>query len=288
MIYNKIGFIGAGSVVQTMVRGLITNDVVKGHKIWVTNRKNRAHLLDLWKEFNVNCTVDKKKVLDNTDTIILAIKPQDMQEVLKEIKPIINEKQLLISVTAGITTQSIASILEKNIAIIRVMPNTSCAVGASATAIAKGKLANNRHLATASKLFESLGEVVVVGEKDMDFITGLSGSGPAYFYYMVELMQKTAVSHGLSEETAKKLIVQTLYGAAKMLKENNEEPAVLRKKVTSPNGTTYAALKVFERMGFENTVTKAIVRASVRSTELGQEFMDEYQIAKLSHSRKSS
>ncbi len=288
MIYNKIGFIGAGSVVQTMVKGLVENDVVKSHKIWVTNRKNRAHLLDLWKKYNVNCTVDKKKVLDNTDTIILGVKPQDMQEVLKEIKPIISEKQLLITVAAGITTDAIASVLKKNIAIIRVMPNTSCAVGASATAIAKGKLANDRHLATASKLFESLGEVAVVEEKDMDFITGLSGSGPAYFYYMVEQMQKAAASHGLSKETARKLIVQTLYGAAVMLKETSEEPAVLREKVTSPDGTTYAALKIFERMGFENTITKAISGATVRCTELGQEFLDVYQLSEISDNRKSS
>jgi len=282
MIYNKIGFIGAGSVVQTIIKGLISNDVVKSHKIWVNNRKNREHLLTLRKDYGVNCTEDKKKVFNNTDTIILAVKPQDIQEVLEEIKPIISEKQLLVSVAAGITTQTIARILEKDIAIIRVMPNTSCAVGASATAIAKGKLANERHLLTVSKLFQALGEVVVVDEKDMDLITGLSGSGPAYFYYMVELMQKAAVSHGLSEEVARKLILQTLYGAAKMLKETDEQPAVLRKKVTSPNGTTYAALKVFETMGFEEIVTKAIIKASERSTQLGRECIDELKIAQLS------
>lgn len=271
MIYNKIGFIGAGSIAQTMIKGLIENNVVKNHKIWVTNKENRTRLLELWKKYGVNCTMDKKKVLDNTDVIVLAVKPTDVPEVLQEIRDFISDKQLVISVAAGITTEMIETLLDRDIPVVRVMPNTSCAVGESATAIAKGRLANRRHLSTACKLFEALGEVVIVDEKDMDLITGLSGSGPAYFYYMVELMEKTATSYGLPKETARKLLLQTLYGAAKMLRDSNEEPSTLRQKVASPEGTTHAALEVFQNMNLEETVRKAIIKAASRSRELGMQ-----------------
>jgi len=177
----------------------------------------------------------------------------------------------LISVVAGVTCEKIESYLQKDIAVIRVMPNISCAIGESATAVSRGKYATERHLNTACTLFEALGEVVVVDEANMDIITGLSGSGPAYFYYMVELMEKTAIAAGLSEEVAKKLLLQTLYGAAKMLRDSNEDPSSLRKKVTSPEGTTKAALEVFQAMGLEETVQKAVIKAAARSRELGLE-----------------
>ncbi|MGI6114467.1 MAG: pyrroline-5-carboxylate reductase [Mahellales bacterium] len=269
MLYNKIGFIGAGSIVHTMISGLTTNGIIRGEKIWVTNKQNTERLLELWKKFHVNCTKDKKKVLDNTDIIVLAVKPSDAMSVLEEIRPIIDEKQLIVSVIAGVTTESIERVIGKKIAVIRVMPNISCAIGESATAIARGKFASERHLATASKLFNELGEVVVVDEANMDIITGLSGSGPAYFYYMVELMEKTAVESGLAKDIAKKLLLQTLYGAAKMLRDSNEDPSDLRKKVTSPEGTTHAALEVFQSMGLEETVHRAVIRAAARSRELG-------------------
>jgi pyrroline-5-carboxylate reductase len=271
MLYNKIGFIGAGSIVHTMISGLTTNGIIRGEKIWVTNKQNTERLLELWKKFHVNCTKDKKKVLDNTDIIILAVKPSDAMSVLEEIKPIIDEKQLIISVIAGVTTESIERVIGKRIAVIRVMPNISCAIGESATAISRGRFASERHLAIASTLFNELGEVVVVDEANMDIITGLSGSGPAYFYYMVELMEKTAVESGLAKDIAKKLLLQTLYGAAKMLRDSNEDPSALRKKVTSPEGTTHAALEVFQSMGLEETVHRAVIRAAARSRELGLE-----------------
>jgi pyrroline-5-carboxylate reductase len=271
MLYNKIGFIGAGSIVQTMINGLVKKGIIKSEKIWVTNKEKTERLLKLWKDYDVNCTKDKKKVLDNTDIIILAVKPSDIMSVLEEIKPIISEKQLIISVAAGVTTEKLENYLEKDVAVIRVMPNISCAIGESATAIAKGRFATERHLNTTCKLFEALGEVVVVEESNMDLITGLSGSGPAYFYYMVELMEKTAVASGLSKEIAKKLLLQTLYGAAKMLRDTNEDPSSLRKRVTSPEGTTYAALEVFQSMGLEETVHKAVIKAAARSKELGLE-----------------
>ncbi|MBA1334666.1 MAG: Pyrroline-5-carboxylate reductase [Firmicutes bacterium] len=271
MLYNKLGFIGAGSIVHTMIDGLIRNETIKSEKIWVTNKENTDRLLSLWKKYDVNCTKDKNKVLDSTDVIILAVKPQDTMDVLREIKPVISDKQLLISVVAGVTCEKIESYLQKDIAVIRVMPNISCAIGESATAVSRGKYATERHLNTACTLFEALGEVVVVDEANMDIITGLSGSGPAYFYYMVELMEKTAIAAGLSEEVAKKLLLQTLYGAAKMLRDSNEDPSSLRKKVTSPEGTTKAALEVFQAMGLEETVQKAVIKAAARSRELGLE-----------------
>jgi pyrroline-5-carboxylate reductase len=272
-MFNNIGFIGAGSIAKTMINGLITKRVVKGEKIWVANKENKERLLEVSKKYHVNCVADTKKVLDNAEAIIIAVKPKDIPDVLKEIKPAISEKQLVISVVAGVTTVTIENYVDKKLRVIRCMPNTSCAVGESATAVAKGRYANQSHLSAACRLFKALGEVVVVDEANMDIVTGLSGSGPAYFYYMVELMEKTAVSAGLSREVAKKLLLQTLYGAAKMLMDTNEDPSSLRKKVTSPEGTTFAAMEVFESMGLENTVNKAVIKAAARSKELGMEMV---------------
>jgi len=271
VLRHKIGFIGAGSIVQTMIKGLSAKRIVKGEQIWVTNKENHKRLRDLSKKYGVNRTADKATLLENADMIIIAVKPCDMPAVLEEIKPNVRETQLLVSVAAGVTTRAIEGCLDKKIPVIRCMPNTSCAVGESATAAAKGRFANEGHLSAACTLFEALGEVVVVDEANMDIVTGLSGSGPAYFYYMIELMEKTAVDAGLSRETAKKLLFQTLYGAARMLKDCNQDPSSLRQRVTSPGGTTFAAMEVFQSMGLEDTITKAVIKAAARSRELGAE-----------------
>lgn len=269
MNYDNIGFIGAGSIAGTMIGGLVSKGVTDREKIWVTNRQNRESLQELRERFGVNCTYSKKELLDNSGIIIIAVKPADITAVLEEIKPVLDENQLLISVAAGITTQSIEDCIGRRLPVVRCMPNTSCAVGESATAVAGGRYAKEKHLSIACKLFEALGEVVVVDESDMDLITGLSGSGPAYFYYLVELMEKTAVAAGLSREVARKLLLQTIYGAAKTLRDTKEDPSCLRQRVTSPGGTTFAALEVFKNMGLEEAVNKAVLKAAFRSRELG-------------------
>lgn len=269
MKYDSIGFIGAGSIARTMIAGLVSKGVTDRKRIWVTNRQNRESLQKLREEFGVNFTYSKKELLENAGIIIIAVKPSDITTVLEEIKPVVDESQLLISVAAGVTTQSIEACIGSRPAVVRCMPNTSCAVGESATAIAAGMYAGEEHLSAARKLFGALGEVVAVDESSMDLVTGLSGSGPAYFYYLVELMEKTAVAAGLSREVARKLLFQTIYGAAKMLRDTNEDPSLLRQRVTSPGGTTFAALEVLKNMGLEDAVNKAVLKAAVRSRELG-------------------
>ena len=269
MNYNSIGFIGAGSIARTMIGGLISKGVTDRQKIWATNKENRKNLQELRERFGVNCTSSKKELLDNTGIIITAVKPADLTAVLEEIRPVVDKNHLLISVAAGVPTRSIEGCIGRELPVVRCMPNTSCAVGESATAMAGGKYAKKQHLSISFRLFEALGEVVVVDESDMDLITGLSGSGPAYFYYLIELMEKTAVAAGLSREVARKLLFQTIYGAAKMLRDTNEDPSLLRQRVTSPGGTTFAALEVFKNMGLEDAVNKAIIKAAVRSRELG-------------------
>ena len=269
MKYDSIGFIGAGSIARTMIAGLVSKGITDRKKIWVTNRQNRESLKELRERFGVSFTYSKKELLDNSDIIIIAVKPADITAVLEEIRPVVDESQLLISVAAGVTTRSIEGCTGRRLPVVRCMPNTSCAVGESATAIAAGMHANEEHLSIARKLFGALGEVVVVDESSMDLVTGLSGSGPAYFYYLVELMEKTAIAAGLSKEVARKLLLQTIYGAAKMLRDTNEDPALLRQRVTSPGGTTFAALEVLKNMGLEDAVNKAVLKAAARSRELG-------------------
>lgn len=271
---NRIGFIGAGSIAQTMIRGLVSKQIIKGEHIWVANRANRKRLHDLNREYLVNCTMDKAEVIKNTNIIIIAVKPNDLVAALNEINPSVCEKHLIVSVAAGVSTQTIENCIGKQVPVIRCMPNTSCAVGESATAVAEGRYSDKSHLADVCKLFEALGKVVVVDENSMDVVTGLSGSGPAYFYYMIELMEKTAVDAGLSNEIARKLLFQTLYGAAKMLMDTGLDPAILREKVTSPGGTTFAAMEVFQSMDLEDTITKAVKRAAARSRELGVQALE--------------
>ncbi|QRG67012.1 pyrroline-5-carboxylate reductase [Brevibacillus choshinensis] len=270
-IEGRIGFLGAGSIVEAMLSGILKKGLFSSDRIYVTNRSNSERLDQLAGMYGVHTTHDKMDVIRSSDILILAMKPKDSGEALKELFGAVHPGQLVISVIAGVSTTLIGEWLGVNCPIIRSMPNTSSAVGLSATGLAANQFVTEEQLLLATRLFEAIGTVYTVAEEELDIVTGLSGSGPAYIYYLVEAMMGAGAAAGLDREMARQLTLQTLLGAAHMLMDTREEPALLRKKVTSPGGTTQAGLEVLEAYQFQKAVTSAILRATERSREMGAE-----------------
>ncbi len=268
----RIGFLGAGSIVEAMLDGIIKQRLLTPEQITVTNRQNDDRLAELSRRYGVRAVRDKTRLITESDILILAMKPKDAAEACQALRGLIRPQQLVISVIAGVATDLIGEWLQVHCPIIRTMPNTSSAVGLSATGIARGRHATEEHLQLAIRLFEAIGSVHPVPEEELDIITGLSGSGPAYIYYLVEAMEGAGAKAGLSPEMARQLTVQTLLGAAQMLLSTREEPAALRRKVTSPGGTTQAGLEVLESYDFQQAITSAVLRAAERARELGAQY----------------
>lgn len=267
---KKICFVGAGAMAEAVLAGMLNKRIVKPGAVCITNRSDRFRLDELVYNFGIQANADQKeRSILEADILILAMKPKDMLSALKEIRGLTNPNQLMISIVAGITTSFITTLLGHDAPVIRTMPNTSATIGLSATGICQGPTATEEHVAIARHIFESIGKVAIVEEDQLDAVTGLSGSGPAYVYYLVEAMQSGAVQAGLDEQMARELILQTLIGAAHMLMETGENPAQLREKVTSPNGTTQAGLDVLRSYQFEKALVSCVLRATERSKELG-------------------
>ncbi len=264
-------FIGAGSMAEAMVAGMINSKLFDREQLIVTNRSNVERLQYYKQQYGVKGTNNLKDALEIADVVILAMKPKDVTAALESIKPYLTEKKLIISVIAGISTKSIEELLGLKIPIIRAMPNTSATIGQSATAISQGTFANHNHEAIAKRLFLTIGTVSIVDEDDLHAVTGLSGSGPAYVYYLVEAMEKAALDLGLDKDVSKELILQTIIGAAEMLKSSPKHPSVLRKEIMSPGGTTEAGLSVLEQYKYQEAMVQCIKRATERSKELGAE-----------------
>ncbi|MGP3559907.1 pyrroline-5-carboxylate reductase ProI [Geobacillus sp. BK01] len=265
---RSIAFIGAGSMAEALIAGM-TKTFCHPEQIVVTNRQNRARLGELERTYGVRAAQNVHLAVERADIVILAMKPKDVADAMAAVAPAIRPNQLILSLLAGVTTETIEQLAGRDVAVVRAMPNTSAAVGLSATAIAGGRFASEQHLETAKQLFETVGIVTVVPERDLHAVTGLSGSGPAYVYYLVEAMEKAAADIGLERNVAKTLILQTIIGAAEMLKASDKHPSVLRREVTSPGGTTEAGIGVLEQYRFQEAIAACIRRAATRSEELG-------------------
>ncbi|CAM3366750.1 pyrroline-5-carboxylate reductase [Brevibacillus invocatus] len=271
-IEGRIGFLGAGSIAEAMLSGILKKGLLSAEHILVSNRNNQERLDQLADTYQVQVSQDRKLLVDTSDILILAMKPKDAAEALMELQGTVRPGQLVISVIAGVATSLIEEWLGVQCAIIRTMPNTSSAIGLSATGLACNRFVTEEQLELATRLFEAIGTVFTVAEEELDIVTGLSGSGPAYIYYLVEAMVGAGAKAGLCRETARQLTLQTLLGAAHMLLDTSEDPALLRLKVTSPGGTTQAGLEVLQSYQFQEAVTSAILRATERSRELGAQY----------------
>lgn len=277
---KKLAIIGAGSMAEALISGMIKKDFMDRKSIWVTNRSNEDRLNTLKRNYGVNSTYDLEKMLKEVDIVILAMKPKDVGNSLKKINNFIPPNAIIVSLLAGVSTKTIEILMERPIGVVRAMPNTSAAIGQSATAIAMNKHISNKQLQTVKSMFDTVGLTVFVEEEQLDAVTGLSGSGPAYIYYLIEAMEKSAAEIGLHRDIAKKLIVQTLIGAAGMVSISKKPPEQLRREVTSPNGTTEAGIKILGKYQVEEAFIECIKAATERSKEIGSSLEEELVIKK--------
>ncbi|MGM9922802.1 MAG: pyrroline-5-carboxylate reductase [Bacillus sp. (in: firmicutes)] len=278
MSMSNIAFVGAGSMAEAMISGITTRSNLTSNQITVMNRSNSDRLSFLQTAYGVETTHYYEKLLKDASIVVLAIKPKDVFAALSSIKPYLRDDMLLISVVAGVSMTDIELIINRNLAIIRTMPNTSAAIGKSATAIAQNRFVTNDQLQLATSLLETIGQVTLMDEEQLDAVTGLSGSGPAYIYYLIEAMEQSAERIGLGKEDAKALILQTIIGAAEMLHNSSKTPQILRKEITSPGGTTEAGLKILESKQVQEAFVECIVEATAQSKRLGKKLSQEIQI----------
>lgn len=263
---KRTAVIGAGVMGETLLAGLIRAG--RGAESIVVVEKRAERAAELAGRYAVEVVPDVAAAAA-ADTVLLVVKPQDMAEVLREIGPALRPGQLLVSLAAGITTAFVESHVPEGVAVVRVMPNTPALVDEGMAAISPGTHCDDTHLAEAESLMASVGKVVQIPEKLQDAVTAISGSGPAYVFFVVEAMIEAGVHLGLPRTTAHELAVQTLVGSAAMLRETGEHPAVLREQVTSPGGTTAAALRELEVHGVRAAFLAALEAARDRSRELG-------------------
>lgn len=270
ILQNKtICFLGAGSMAEAMISGLVDKKLLPAKQIYAINRSG-SRVQELAERYGI-ATPTKEEAISKADIIILAVKPKDIAEAIISIRPLTSSRQLFISVLAGTSTNYITNLLGHSAAVIRTMPNTSAAVGFSATALAPGAHATDTDMEVALQIFKAIGIVETVKEEALHAVTGLSGSGPAYVYYLVEAMEQAGREIGLEGDVARRLILQTIIGAAHMLRDRGEEPATLRKQVTSPGGTTAAGIAVLEKCGFQDAMLVCIKQAVARSEEMGKQ-----------------
>lgn len=266
---KTIGFLGAGNMTEAMVRGLLDRGVVSPQQLLLTNHGNRERLSDLSRRYGVRTSHIKAEVVDHSDIIVAACKPKDAPGLMAEIGPRLRSGQVLLSVMAGISTAFLQSQAPAGVQVVRAMPNTSSLIGESATGMSLGAGTGPEAGGLCQAILGAVGTVVEVPEAMLDAVTGLSGTGPAYIYLMVEALIEAGKGVGIPADVARTLVMQTIKGAAQMLNETGEDPAVLRQKVTSPNGTTMAAMQVLGEAGFTQAMARAVARATQRSRELG-------------------
>ncbi|WP_067437752.1 pyrroline-5-carboxylate reductase [Nocardioides jensenii] len=261
----QTAIIGAGVMGETLLSGLLRSGV--SADTLLVGEKRQARARELEEKYAVT-VVSNIEAAQKADTLALVVKPQDMGAVLDELEPHLRPGQLIVSLAAGITTAFIESRIPDGIAVVRVMPNTPALVDEGMAAISPGSHCDEEHLAEAEQLLSATGHVLRVPEKHQDAVTAISGSGPAYIFYVVESMVEAGVHLGLPRATATELVIQTLFGSAKMLRETGTHPTVLREQVTSPAGTTAAAIRELEVHRVRAAFLSAMEAARNRSQEL--------------------
>ena len=267
---ENIGFIGGGNMAEALINGLISSKMFKSGDILVSDIK-KERLNYLKKQYSIKSIEDNKILIKQSDIIVLAVKPQNIGEVLQEISPYVIKEKLVITIAAGIKLSYIEKHVQEGTPVIRVMPNTPALIRLGASAVAEGQFANYEDMKFVQEMMESVGVVSIVPEENMDAVTGLSGSGPAYVFYFIEALIEAGIRLGLTPEVAKKLTLNTVIGSAKMVLETNENPVVLRQKVTSPGGTTEAGISALDRGKFYYDIINAIEEATNCAKELGSE-----------------
>jgi len=269
MIDKKIGIIGCGNMGEAIFSRLLKK--IGNSTSLMVSELDAARRAAIQDKYKIIVEIDNNYLVKYCDVIIIAVKPQDFDKVLKqEVCCGISKDKLLISIAAGITTKHIESVVGKDVPVIRVMPNMPAIIGEAISSISAGTSATKEHMDTARFIFSTIGDVVEVDEKSVDAVTAISGSGPAYFFYVIEALIEAAKKLKLDKETAERLVLKTALGSSKLLDALKEDPARLRQKVTSKGGTTEAALKVFDKKKLKKIVEEAAKAACKRSKELSK------------------
>jgi pyrroline-5-carboxylate reductase len=267
---------------EAIFRGLIEAKLADPAQITVMNRQNAQRLAELQQRYKVVPAVTeaaKQEALSGSDVIVLGMKPKDAAAALRALSPLLRPEQLIVSVIAGLSIGTIGMLIGEGRAIARTMPNTSSTIGLGATGISFSPAVTEAQRELALAMFRAVGTVAVVNEPLLEAVNGVSGSGPAYVYYLMEAMIAAGVDLGLTEEASRELTVQTVRGAAEMVRLTGEQPAELRRKVASPGGTTQAAIETLERYSFQEGMNAAIRRCAERAREMGEAIRAEAESA---------
>jgi pyrroline-5-carboxylate reductase len=262
-----IAILGAGKMGEALLSGMLRAGIAPSSVVAAVRRDDRAKALS--DAYGIEVT-DALAAAQRADTLVITVKPQDMGALLHEIAPSVKSDQLVISAAAGITTKYIESMLPVDAAVVRVMSNTPVLVDEAMSVISAGRFASEQHLRRTEELLRPVGKVLRIPESQQDAATALSGSGPAYVYFLVESMVDAGILLGMPRSTALEMVKQAVYGAATMLKESGEHPVILREAVTSPGGTTINAIRELERHGVRAAFIAAIEAARDRGRELGE------------------
>ena len=265
---KRIGVIGCGNMGTALIQGMIKSRFTSPIGI-IAWDEDSGKLKRMVRSLGIRAARSNPDLVEKSRVVLLAVKPQQMEEVLKEIRPHLGKRPLLVSIAAGISTRWIEKRVGGKVPVIRVMPNTPALVRSGISAIAPGRAATAAMIRTAKGIFRGVGEVVEVQERLMDAVTAVSGSGPAYFFFLMEQMIEEGIHLGLSREAARRLVLATAEGAAKLAVSSGETPSLLRARVTSKGGTTEAAFKVFARAGLGRTIRAGIRAAAARAKKLG-------------------
>ncbi len=266
---RKVGFVGAGNMAEALIKGLTAANLVPAKAIYASDvRPERLEALE--QQYGISPAAGNARLVEQVDVVVLAVKPQIISTVLREIAPVMTPRKLMISIAAGVSTARIRADLQTDARLIRVMPNTPALVLEGVTAIARSEGLEAGDLDMAGEIFRAVGRVVTLDEGMMDAVTGLSGSGPAYVAIAVEALADGGVRMGLDRATAMMLATQTVLGTARLLLETGLHPGAVKDMVSSPGGTTIAGIAALEEGGIRNTFIKAVERATLRSRELGR------------------
>ena len=272
---RQIGFLGAGNMAEALIKGLLAAKFVTPAQI-LGSEPRALRRAELENRYGVRTVASNPEVAAGADILVLSVKPQIIQKVLAEVRSAIRPGTLCISIAAGTPLQVLEACLPAHARVIRTMPNTPALCGAGATAIAPGSRATEDDLKVAQQIFDAIGMSVVLDEEQLDAVTGLSGSGPAYVFLIIEALADAGVKMGLSRYNAQALAAQTVLGSARLLIETNEHPGRLKDMVTSPGGTAIAGLHTLEAGGLRTTLINAVEVATRRSRELGEQALQRF------------
>lgn len=267
---KKIGFIGCGNMAKAMIGGIVNSKLYSGKNVTVSNPSN-ASLQYVKEKFNVITTNDNNKVAENSDLIILSVKPNKYEHVIEKIRTCIKPGTVIVSIAAGVSIESIETWFEKNnLKIVRVMPNTPALVGEGMSALCRNKNVKDDEMEIVTNIFKSFGKVEIVTENMMDIVTAVSGSSPAFVYMFIEALADGAVLEGMPRDKAYKMAAQSVLGSAKMVMEAGKHPGQLKDEVCSPKGTTIESVYSLEKNGFRGNVIEAVKVCVDKSRAMGK------------------